>query len=206
VCARYQTKNIKDLIDRLDVFGEMLAEEYEALPTDPVSAIVRNPKLSRNEFMTMRWGLVPRWADDRRIAAKLINARSETLTEKPAFREAFAKRRCILPMSLFFEFDETSRYRISRKDGQAMAVAGLWEARKWEGEPLVTCTLITTTPNELIARVHDRMPVILHEEDYEAWLDPSLSDVCALQPMLVPFESDQMMLEFDGLKKTRKRS
>lgn len=194
------------MIDRLDIFGEMLAEEYEALPTDPVSVVVRNPKLLRNEFMTMRWGLVPTWAKDKRIAAQLINARSETLKEKPAFREAFVKRRCILPLSLFFEFDETSRYRVWLKSGGTMGVAGLWEARRWDGEPLVTCTLITTEPNALVAKVHDRMPAILRSEDYEGWLDNTKYSLKALRAMLAPYPAEEMDLEFDGLKKTRRKS
>lgn len=144
------------------------------------------------ELVGLRWGLVPGWARDPAIGARLINARSETVAEKPSFRKAFERRRCLVPMSAFYEWRKTGRkggepWAFRRADDGPFAVAGLWE--RWtaqDGGELQTCALLTTTPNELIAPVHDRMPVILPPEAYEAWLDAE-SRPTALTALLVPF-------------------
>ena len=127
----------------------------------------------------MRWGLIPAWAKEPSIGNKMINARAESVAEKPAFRAAFRSRRCIVPASGFYEWQRQGRgpkqpYLIRRKDGEPIGFAGLWEG--WRdpasGEAVESCTIITCAPNELVAELHDRMPVILDPADYDRWLDP----------------------------------
>jgi putative SOS response-associated peptidase YedK len=131
------------------------------------------------ELVSVRWGLIPAWAKDPAIGNRMINARAEGVTEKPAFRAAFRARRCIVPASGFYEWQRQGRgpkqpYLIRRKDGEPIGFAGLWES--WRdpvnGEVVETCTIITCAPNELMAELHNRMPVILAPEDYDRWLDP----------------------------------
>jgi putative SOS response-associated peptidase YedK len=135
---------------------------------------------AERELVTARWGLIPPWARDPAIGSKTINARAESVAEKPAFRAAFRARRCVVPASGFYEWRRRGKgprwpYLIRRRDGQPMGFAGLWET--WTdpatGEVVTTCTIVTCAANELMAELHDRMPVILGPEDYEAWLDPS---------------------------------
>lgn len=212
MCAHFQTSaEIKSFYKKVGVRPESIPESPrlvdDAKPTDPVAVVLRNPKSGELEVRYPRWGLVPHWADDPKIGTKMINARAETLAEKPAFREAFRKRRCIMPLESFFEFDRTSRYRVTLRNCDVMGVAGLWEWRKaGEGPPLVTCTMVTTVPNELIATVHDRMPAILRPDDYQAWLDPDKQETSELLPMLAPMEASELLMEFDGYKKTAKKA
>lgn len=127
----------------------------------------------------LQWGLIPSWADDPRIGNRLINARAETVFSKPSFRAAVRRRRCLVPADGFYEWKKTPEgkqpYRIALKDGGLFAFAGLWE--RWHdpqtGEPLDTFTILTTQPNELVATLHNRMPLILHPEHEAAWLDPA---------------------------------
>jgi putative SOS response-associated peptidase YedK len=127
----------------------------------------------------------------------MINARAETVTEKPSFRNAFRHRRCLIPMNGFFEWQKRGihkqPYFIALSNKRVMAVAGLWE--RWEGaegSPIESCTLLTTEANELIAPMHDRMPVIVAPENYELWLDPSAKDPAALRPLLAPYSPGEM--------------
>ena len=125
----------------------------------------------------MRWGLVPRWAKDVTVGASMINARSETATEKPAFKELLQRRRCLIPADGFYEWQRTGRgkqpYCFEMIERQPFAFAGLWDSwRTPEGATLETCTILTTTPNRLLAEVQDRMPVILPPTSYDLWLDP----------------------------------
>jgi putative SOS response-associated peptidase YedK len=155
---------------------------------------------------TYSWGLIPSWAKDAKIGNKLTNARSETVAEKPSFRRAFAKRRCIIPADGFYEWHRASEdpvtgkprklpYFIHRLDGQPLAFAGLWEA--WrdpegpeDGELIRSCTIITTSANEAINPVHDRMPVVLAEDDWATWLSPEPADTAELTSLLRPAPSE----------------
>lgn len=147
-----------------------------------------------------RWGLIPSWAKDASIGNKLINARGETVAEKPSFRSALKRRRCLVVVDGWYEWHQGTKpktpYLFRRKDGRPLAFAGLWE--EWTapdtGELVRTCTIITTGPNALMAPIHDRMPVILPPEAREAWLRPEPQESAALLPLLVPYAGDELEL------------
>ncbi|MEN8688453.1 MAG: SOS response-associated peptidase [Desulfuromonadales bacterium] len=152
-----------------------LQPRYNIAPTQDV-AVVRASGHQRH-LALLHWGLVPRWAKDISIGYKTFNARSETVHEKPSFKAAFNLRRCLIPASGFYEWDKLggSRqpYYISRSDGRPLALAGLWEAwaDRQSGEVLESCTILTTSANQTVGRIHDRMPVILEQDDWGLWLD-----------------------------------
>jgi putative SOS response-associated peptidase YedK len=148
-----------------------------------------------------KWGLVPAWAKEA-TARGMINARSETISEKPSFREAFKKRRCIIPASGFYEWQAARGKGTAKQpfyfylnEREVFGFAGLWEEwlDKTTGELLETCTIITTQANEVLKPVHDRMPVILHREDYEEWLDKNVKDTARLEKVLAPYPADEMI-------------
>jgi putative SOS response-associated peptidase YedK len=182
MCGRYLLDAQPDLLRRaFGLGGEEppdLAPRYNIAPTQRVP-IVRAGEDGRRETVVARWGLIPPWAKDPAIGARLINARAETIEEKPSFRAPFrAKRRCVVPASGFYEWQRPAEgpkrpHVIRRKDGGPVGFAGLWEP--WTdpgtGETVATFTIITTAANELAAEVHDRMPVILAPEDYGTWLE-----------------------------------
>jgi putative SOS response-associated peptidase YedK len=163
---------------------------FNVAPTDQVSIVVE--KEERRALASYRWGLVPFWAKDTSIGSRLINARAETLATSNAFRESFARRRCIVPADGFYEWRRDPGRRqpfvVRRTDGVPLAFAGLWSG--WRdretGEVLRTFTIITTGPNGLMTPIHDRMPVILPPEAWSTWLDPSLEEIGELQGLLVP--------------------
>lgn len=149
---------------------------YNVAPTQPVLAVRRDSGGDR-ELTFFHWGLIPSWSKDTKFASKLINARSETVAEKPSFRNAFKRRRCIIPADGFYEWQKTENGKlpmfIYEVDKRPFSFAGLWEI--WNspgGDTIQSCTILTTEPNELMAQIHNRMPVILEEADWEAWLDP----------------------------------
>jgi putative SOS response-associated peptidase YedK len=188
MCARYSFYNVKLFQAAFDFDPDGIEPHYNIAPTDVAPVITAGRKL---EFM--QWGLVPSWSKDVSIGQKLINARAETLAEKPSFRSALKKRRCLVPADGFFEWQGEKSTKqplfIRMRSGQPFAFAGLWEY--WEGVEgaLVTYTIVTTSPNELLSTVHTRMPVIVARSDYDAWLDVSVSDVSAL---LAPYPADEM--------------
>jgi putative SOS response-associated peptidase YedK len=145
----------------------------------------------------VRWGLIPSWAKDEKMGARMINARGETVAEKPSFRSAVKTRRCLIPADGFYEWVRTGEGKqphfIHFADARPFAFAGLWERwTKGGGEPLDTCTIITTSPNELIEDLHDRMPVILPADRYTEWLEPSPLNPDRLQELLVPHPAEGM--------------
>jgi putative SOS response-associated peptidase YedK len=168
---------------------------YNVAPTQQVG-VVRQIDPNQRQLAYMQWGLIPHWAKDPKIGSQMINARAETAAEKPAFRDAFRRRRCLVVADGFYEWKKTGGktkqpYYIRMKDARPFGFAGLWE--RW-GE-LETCTILTTSPNELCAPLHDRMPVILGTSDYGRWLDPSQTDAAELQPLLAPYPADEMLAE-----------
>ena len=190
MCGRFTLASPAEVVAKdfaLDDVPE-LAPRYNIAPTEPVAAI--RVCSARRVFEHRRWGLVPAWARDAG-GPPLFNARAETLARKPAFRDAFRLRRCLVPADGFYEWRAVSGRRqpfhLRRADGAPFAMAGLYE--RWRpagGEALESCTVITTAANALLAPLHDRMPVVLPAEAWEAWLDPTGRDVEALSPWLRP--------------------
>lgn len=211
MCGRFTLRaSPADLAQAFELFREEpLVPRYNIAPTQEV-AVIRGPKPvsaeatdspaetgSGRRLTMMRWGLIPSWAKDASGAAKLINARADTLAEKASFRTAFQRRRCLIPADGFYEWkalDRKSRqpFLIAMKSGRPFAFAGIWEAwRPKEGELVHSCSIITTEANPLLRDLHDRMPVILDPAEYGPWLDPECPAE-ALQQLLNPFPPDAM--------------
>jgi putative SOS response-associated peptidase YedK len=166
---------------------------YNVAPTQQVAAVLEDEGGRRLEML--RWGLVPSWADDPDIGARMINARSETAPEKPSFRRAFRGRRCLIAADGFYEWKREDGgkqpYYFRMQDGRPFAFAGLWESWDKGGGELRTCTILTTRPNSVLNGIHDRMPVILPHDAYNAWLDPD-ADKEELGELMVPYPGDDL--------------
>ncbi|MFQ5994388.1 MAG: SOS response-associated peptidase [Acidiferrobacterales bacterium] len=173
-----------------------LGPRYNIAPSQPV-AIVRETIQHGRQLALVHWGLIPYWVKEPNDNAKMINARAETLTERPFFRSAFAQRRCLVPADGFYEWKKVTGkkqpYSIRTKNEKPIAFAGLWERWRDRSRVIESCAIITTDANELIQSLHDRMPVILDEQDYARWLDCSLDDPVALQPLLRPYDPHKLV-------------
>ena len=182
-----------------------LEPRYNIAPTSLVPTVLRMPNTSAKQsplqsdrqFHLLRWGLIPSWAKDSAMGARLINARAETVTEKPSFRAAFRHRRCLVVADGFYEWQRQERLKqpfyFRLQNGQPFAFAGLWE--RWkdpDGVTIESCTILTTEANELLRPIHDRMPVILDPKDYDLWLDPAVQKPEPLQQLLRPYQSEAM--------------
>jgi putative SOS response-associated peptidase YedK len=184
-----------------DFFGltevPTLAPRYNVAPTQALLAVrVPAPEAPR-QAARLRWGLVPSWAKDPRIGNQLLNARAETAAEKPAFRTALRRRRCLIPADGFYEWQQRGGakqpYCFRLSDDRLFAFAGLWE--RWQdpsGQTLETCTVLTTEANELVRPIHDRMPVLLARNHFADWLDPNLQDSVRLLAMLRAYPAEEM--------------
>jgi len=198
MCARYTlTEEIVLILKRLFIKKPLpdFAPRYNIAPSQNAPVILNEEEKS---VQLLRWGLIPSWAKDPAIGYKLINARAESIAEKPSFRAAFKKRRCLIPADGFYEWrlesDGKSKtpMRVRLKSKEPFTFAGLWETWKDPQEKEVrTFTIITTEPNEILQPIHNRMPVILKQEDEEAWLDPQ-TDVRHLEKILTPYSSNEM--------------
>jgi putative SOS response-associated peptidase YedK len=181
MCGRFvQARDPAEYAEVFDahlVAAGTIPPSYNVAPTDPVYAVAEHD--GRRMLGTFRWGLVPWWAKDRRIGARNINARAETVAGTPAFRDSFTARRCLIPADGFYEWQEKPRgklpYYIHGADDRPLALAGLWASWKdpETGERVRTCTIITGRPNDLVAEIHDRMPVVLPPTAWDRWLDPA---------------------------------
>jgi putative SOS response-associated peptidase YedK len=180
---------------KLDLIRSELLPSYNIAPTQLSQGVVQSPG-GRRAIVELKWGLIPSWAKDPKIASKLINARAETILEKPSFRESFLKRRCLIPNNGFPEWAKGSRQPmlISLKDKKTCAFAAIYDI--WidpqSGQKVYTFAILTTQANSLTAPIHARMPVILPEEVYDIWLDPRMQDIELLQSLLKPFDPEQM--------------
>jgi len=201
MCGRFTlTATFEEIISRFDIQSfmeeELYSPSFNIAPSHSVLAVINDGKSNRMGFL--KWGLVPPWAKDLSIGNKMINARAETISEKPSFRNAFKKKRCIVIADSFYEWkrheDKTKTpMRIKLKTDELFAMAGIWEGWKSpDGKTLYTCSVITTGPNELMKDIHDRMPVILKRDDEKTWLDPAIADTTRLEPLLVPFDENEM--------------
>ena len=185
-----------------DDFPFQWPPQYNIAPTMEVMTVFRDHEVGKTPIVfPHRWGLVPFWADDVKIGNRMINARSETAFEKPAFRAAFKRRRCLIPADGYYEWKKTSDgkqpYYIHDAGDRVIAMAGLWEENHKvnpSGDPLRTCTILTTSANSITGQVHDRMPVVIGDDDFDAWLDPDNNDTQSLRALMKPAADDAMTL------------
>lgn len=208
MCGRFTLHHsLEELEERFDAGFETpqvagAVPRYNIAPTQDILVVTQN---GARHLQGCHWGLIPSWAKDPAIGSKMINARAETLAEKPSFRTALQRRRCLIPADGFYEWQDAAAdlpsgkkaprtpMHIRLQGGGLFAFAGLWD--EWhapDGSPLRSCTIITTAPNAVTAPIHDRMPVILRREDEGLWLDRSVSDATALLPLLVPYPAEVM--------------
>lgn len=197
MCGRYvltaDTDTIQLAFD-LENVPQVHTARFNIAPSQPIAAITNeDPKT----LTFMKWGLIPSWSKDPKMGSKMINARSESAPEKPAFRAAFKRRRCLIPADGFFEWQKRGSSKvpmfIHMDDYSVFAFAGLWEI--WyspEGDELRTATILTTEPNDLMKSIHDRMPVILPREHYAAWLASGDQKADDLRPLMKPFDARRM--------------
>jgi putative SOS response-associated peptidase YedK len=198
MCGRFtQRADAKRIAKEFKVVEVPAVEaRYNIAPTQEVLAV--REREDGREATFFKWGLVPSWAKDASVGARLINARSETVQEKPSFREAFKRRRCIIPADGFYEWQRTKGrkqpYFFRMRDEMPFGFAGLWE--RWEaegGRVINSCAILTTEANEVLRPVHDRMPVILHPEDYELWLGGDERKLDLVKEMLQPYPAEEMV-------------
>lgn len=197
MCGRYTLRvPVEELAEKFDLPGPLpeLSPSYNIAPSREVAAVVLREKTRRLE--KFRWGLVPSWADDPGIGNRMINARAESVAEKPSYRRAFRSRRCLVLADGFYEWrkEDGGRqpYYIKMRDGSPFAFAGLWEVWRGGADEIRSCTIITTDANGLLAPIHERMPVILDPEEYDLWLDVSVHDPDVLLPLLKPYEGETL--------------
>jgi len=199
MCGRFTLSTSAEVVAEFFELGEVpeLAPRYNIAPTQPVAAVVLDAKAGARVLTHYQWGLIPSWSKDPTIGARMINARAETVATKPSYRTAFKRRRCLLPASGFYEWQKTGGgkqpHLIAMHDGAVFALAGLWE--HWsgaDGTEIESCTIITTEPNELLAPIHNRMPVILSKKLHATWLDPASEDTKSLESLLKPFPAKTM--------------
>lgn len=207
MCGRFNLRTpVADIAQRflLGIDRGPLPEwqpRYNIAPTQSVLCVVQ-PAVGESRQLTLfRWGLVPSWADDPKIGNRMINARSETAAEKPAFRAAWKTRRCLIPADGYYEWLKTPEgkqpYEINASDGRLLPLAGLWERNEKadpNGRPLETCTILTTAANRFAAQIHDRMPVIIRDEFIDQWLDPGFRDSEALYQATAAVDEDMLRM------------
>lgn len=207
MCGRFA------LIDSLETIAEAfsldptpalttmeLLPRYNIAPTQPIMAVRLEPHTGKRELTALQWGLIPSWSKDPKMGSRLINARAETAAEKPAFRAAFRRRRCLIPASGFYEWQQLTNngkkkqpMYVHAADGRPFGLAGLWESwHSGDGSVIESCTILTTNANRLMAPIHDRMPLIIEPADYDSWLDPDLEPDEALH-LLRPYPAEKMV-------------
>ncbi len=197
MCGRFSL--FEDIESLKEQFQFEFAEDdidarYNIAPGQEILTVVNQD--DRRLGLRMRWGLIPFWADDEKIGYRMINARAETVDEKASFKQALKQRRCLILADGFYEWKKEGKqkqpYRFGMKNKKPFAFAGLWESWNKGGKSITSCTIITTSPNEVTEKVHDRMPVILPENRIAMWLDHSVENPDELKKLLVPFEAGQM--------------
>jgi putative SOS response-associated peptidase YedK len=196
MCGRFTQE--RPASELAEIFGaEPLVNDpgghYNVAPTDEACVVVERDE--RRALTAYHWGLIPHWAGNAKVGSRMINARAETITASPAFRDPLVRKRCLVPVDSFYEWKKEGTvrqpYRVVRRDGRPLALAGLWSGWRDPATDTVrrTFTIITTTPNEALADLHDRMPVILDDDAWDRWLDPRPSDPGELLGLLAPNET-----------------
>jgi putative SOS response-associated peptidase YedK len=200
MCGRFTlTTDVDFVMTRFNISGKFGVDDYKLryniAPSQSVLCVIHDGRENRAGYL--QWGLVPSWAKDPKVGYKMINARAETLADKPSFKASFKKRRCLIISDSFYEWKKDGQrkipIRIKLKNDQPFAMAGLWE--RWlsnEGQEINSCSIITTTPNELMMDIHDRMPAILKPEYEHIWLDRSIEDTSYLKQFLTPYNPELM--------------
>ncbi|MBZ5753262.1 SOS response-associated peptidase [Metabacillus rhizolycopersici] len=201
MCGRFTlTITFEELVKRYAIEDQgtpFHRPRYNVSPMQQVPAIINDG--SKNRLGELRWGLIPSWAKDDKFAGKTINARGETLLEKPSFKNLVYRKRCIIPADSFFEWinveGQKRPIRFLKKDNSIFSMAGLYDTwiNPTDGAKMNTCTIITCTPNKLVSHVHDRMPVILKKEDEQKWLQRNEVNVKDLLRLLMPFPTEEML-------------
>ncbi len=208
MCGRFALYSsfqaIKDYADLLNEIGELDAN-YNVTPGQEIPVITKQGE--QNILKSCRWGLIPFWAKDEKIGYKLINTRSETIAEKPSFKYAFQKRRCLIPANGFYEWRRSDKqpFYINLKDRELFTFAGIWEIWKSSvGKQVFSCSIITTSANEILKDIHHRMPVILPKEQEDIWLNDHRSEI--LQELMTSYSSKEMLLHPVSLEVNSARS
>lgn len=206
MCGRFSLISSEELIRSMFRLNRtpLKKPRYNIAPSQEV-AVVRQPSEdAEREMIFMRWGLIPSWSKDPAIGTRMINARGESVFEKPSFRKAIRRQRCLIPADGFYEWHKipatgksktvSQPYYIYLRNGLPFAFAGMWDAWKGEEEPVLSCTILTTAANSLIQTLHERMPVIVPPEAYDVWLDPVVTTDEAIQPLLRSYPPEEMAL------------
>jgi putative SOS response-associated peptidase YedK len=201
MCGRYTIAVEQKVLEKrfgVEQYGGKHKHRYNVAPTQD-NPVVLIQEQGKRIMVPMKWGMIPSWAKDESIGNRMINARIETITQKPSFKSAFFKRRCLIPSDGYYEWKKTSKtgrktpLRVVLKSRKPFAFAGLWSVWKNKaGEPIRSYTIITTAADELIKRIHTRMPVIVKPENESLWIDPEVTDQDALMKALVPVPADQI--------------
>ncbi len=199
MCGRFTLSSPAEIVAEMFELAEppAIAPRYNIAPTQPVPVVRFGPGAHRRRFDFLHWGLIPAWAKDPSIGGRMINARCETAAQKPSFRAAMKRRRCLIVADGFYEWQKLASGKqpwcIRMADGRPFGFAGLWE--QWtssDGSEIESWTILTTQPNDVLKPVHDRMPVILDRKDHNAWLAPDAVSADVVAPLLRPFPSDLM--------------
>jgi putative SOS response-associated peptidase YedK len=199
MCGRFALATPEELAEHFGLEKTLDFEpRYNIAPSQDIAVVRHGPGTRDRELVLLRWGLVPFWAKDKKIGYKMINARAESVADKPAFRAAFKRRRCLIPASGFFEWDHKAKskqpYFVRLQDSNLLAFAGLWE--HWQGgdgETIESCTIVTTDANKSVGRIHDRMPAIIEPAEYAQWLEP-MADRQELASLIRPFPDRKMLV------------
>ncbi|RCS53950.1 SOS response-associated peptidase [Bremerella cremea] len=198
MCGRYTLRaRLNQLLQIYAAESDVeLEPRYNIAPTQDVATVRSTADSATRELALLHWGLIPSWADDPKIGNHMINARGETVAEKPSFRTALKRRRCLVLADGFYEWKKEGKAKqphfIRMKDDGPIAFAGLWEHWRKNGLTIESCTIITTSANKLMSELHDRMPVILSGNDIDLWLDQKVEDSKTLLPMLDPYPDEEM--------------
>lgn len=192
MCGRFALVGVpKALLAAYGLSAPEMRPRYNIAPTQEIAVVMRESGASAPALACPRWGLVPHWARDAGLAARMINARAETVDAKPAFRDAFRRRRCLIPADAFYEWRREGKARTPfcfapAAGGEPLVFAGLWDEWRGDGEPLRTCAILTTEANADMRPIHERMPVILRREAWEQWLNPAVRSRHELENWLAP--------------------